>query len=152
MAPVRSRALDTLVDPRSVAIIGGASDRPFSLGQRAVANLLDHSDVEGRTIHLINRTSPQIRGIDTVPSVLDLPEAPDVAELVVPAAATLPVLRECAEIGVKYAVVFTSGFGEMGPEGKAAEARWPPWRGRAGCGSTVRTPPRACATTMPDWA
>ncbi|WP_026927058.1 acetate--CoA ligase family protein [Granulicoccus phenolivorans] len=121
MAPVRSRALDTLVDPRSVAIIG-ASDRPFSLGQRAVANLLDHSDVEGRTIHLINRTSPQIRGIDTVPSVLDLPEAPDVAELVVPAAATLPVLRECAEIGVKYAVVFTSGFGEMGPEGKAAEA------------------------------
>ncbi|MGF7234285.1 MAG: acetate--CoA ligase family protein [Frankia sp.] len=113
--------LSRLVDPRSVAIIG-ASDRPGSLGARSVANLLDHSDFTGTT-YLVNRAKPSIHGLSCYPSVRDLPEAPDVALLVVPATQTLPVLEDCAARGVGYAIVFTSGFGELGEEGKHAEAR-----------------------------
>jgi acetate---CoA ligase (ADP-forming) len=109
-----------LVDPRSVAIIG-ASDRSGSLGRRSVENLLDHSDFRGTT-YLISKSTPEIHGLKTFPSVRDVPAAPDLAMLVVPAAATLASLRECAERGVKFAIVFTSGFGEMGEEGRAAEA------------------------------
>ncbi|MFH5824638.1 acetate--CoA ligase family protein [Georgenia sp. AZ-5] len=112
--------LSRLVDPRSIAIIG-ASDRSGSLGARSVANLLDHSRFDG-TPYLISRTKDTIHGLPCYKSVLDLPEAPDVAMLVVPAAQTLSVLNECAERGVRYAIVFTSGFGEMGEEGKQAEA------------------------------
>lgn len=111
--------LSRLIDPSSVAIIG-ASDRPNSLGARSVANLLDHSDFHG-TPYLISRTKTKIHGRACHPSILDVPEAPDVAMLVVPAAQTLPVLTDCAERGVSYAVVFTSGFGELGGEGKAVE-------------------------------
>jgi acyl-CoA synthetase (NDP forming) len=112
--------LSRLVDPASVAIIG-ASDRPGSLGARTVANLLDHSDYTGRP-YLISRTKKTIHGLPCHESVLDLPEAPEVALLVVPAAQTLSVLADCAAKGVSYAMVFTSGFGEMGAEGKRAEA------------------------------
>lgn len=112
--------LSRLVDPASVAIIG-ASDRPGSLGARTVANLLDHSDFTGRP-YLISRTKKMIHGLPCHESVLALPEAPEVALLVVPAAQTLDVLADCAAKGVSYAIVFTSGFGEMGAEGKRAEA------------------------------
>ncbi|MFI6988608.1 acetate--CoA ligase family protein [Nonomuraea wenchangensis] len=119
MAPGPSD-LSRLVDPESVAIIG-ASDRPGSLGARTVANLLDHSDFTGRP-YLVSRTKKTIHGLPCHTSVLELPETPEVALLVVPAAQALTVLNECAEKGVRFAIVFTSGFGEMGEEGKRAEA------------------------------
>ena len=111
--------LARLVDPRSIAIIG-ASDRPGSLGSRTVANLLEHSDFGGRT-YLINPSREQIAGLRCYPGVNALPEAPDVALLVVPAQAILPVLRDCAAKGVRFAVVFSSGFGELGGAGREAE-------------------------------
>ncbi|MGT2492124.1 CoA-binding protein [Cupriavidus basilensis] len=52
----------------------------------------------------------------------DLKEAPDLAILAVRADMVLNTLRECGESGVKFAIVFTSGFGETGEEGRAAEA------------------------------
>ena len=109
-----------LVDPRSVAIIG-ASDRPGSLGARSVENLLVHSDFRG-TPYLISKTKPEIHGLKTFSSVAELPEAPDLAMLVVPAQSTMASLRECAARGVRFAIVFTSGFGELGEAGRAAEA------------------------------
>ncbi|MGI5159275.1 acetate--CoA ligase family protein [Microbispora sp. CA-102843] len=112
--------MSRLVDPESVAIIG-ASDRPGSLGARTVANLLDHSNFTGRP-YLVSRTKKTIHGLPCHTSVLELPETPEVALLVVPAAQALTVLNECAEKGVRFAIVFTSGFGEMGEEGKRAEA------------------------------
>lgn len=118
--PARTAGLARLVDPRSVAIIG-ASDRPGSLGARAVANLLDHSDFRG-TAHLVSRTRKEVHGIACRQSILDLPEPPDVAVLLVPAQQTLGVLADCARKGTSFAVVLTSGFGEMGADGKRAEA------------------------------
>lgn len=111
--------LARLVDPRSVAIIG-ASDRADSLGLRTVENLLDYSDFRGET-YLISRSKDELHGRRTFASIGDVPEAPDVALLVVPYQATIDTLRECAARGTRFAVVFTSGFGEMGEEGREAE-------------------------------
>lgn len=112
--------LSRLVNPRSIAIIG-ASDRPGSLGARTVGNLLDHSDFRGET-YMINPGRAELRDRPCYASIRDLPDAPDVALLVVPAAHTLDALRAAAERGTRFALVFTSGFGEMGEEGRAAEA------------------------------
>ncbi|MCP3730031.1 acetate--CoA ligase family protein [Sphingomonas sp. MG17] len=114
------RGLARLVDPGSIAIIG-ASDRPGSLGRRTVENLLDHSDFGGDCF-LISRSGAQIAGRAAYPSILDVPSAPDVAMLVVPATATLTTLRDCAARGVRYAMVFTSGFGEVSDDGRHIEA------------------------------
>lgn len=108
-----------LVDPRSIVIVG-ASDRAGSLGARTVENLLDYSDFHG-TPYLVSRSKPEIHGINCHKSVLDLPEAPDVALLVVPSEGVLPALRDAAARQTKFAVVFTSGFAEVGAEGRAAQ-------------------------------
>jgi acetate---CoA ligase (ADP-forming) len=117
--PPQEIPLARLVNPRSVAIIG-ASDRTGSLGSRTVENLLDYSDFGGEC-YLISRSKRFIGARPTYPSIREVPDAPDVALLVVPSDATLDTLRDCASRGVKYAVVFTSGFGEVDENGRQVE-------------------------------
>lgn len=113
--------LSRLVDPKSVVLVG-ASDRKESIGGRAFSNLVDESDFQG-VLYLVNPTKAEINGRKCYPSVSALPETPDVAVVGVPAAAVLPVLEECAEKGVRFVILFSSGFGEVGEEGKQAEAK-----------------------------
>jgi acyl-CoA synthetase (NDP forming) len=55
------------------------------------------------------------------PSVGDLPEAPDLAVVVVPAPRVAAVVEECGRKGVRAVVVVSAGFREIGPEGAARE-------------------------------
>jgi len=112
--------LHRLVSPRSVVIVG-ASDRAGSLGERTVSNLLDYSDFRGE-VYFINPNKPSIRDIKCFANVRDLPVAPDVAALVVPAKSVLTTLRDCAARGVRYSLVFSSGFAELGAAGQAVQA------------------------------
>jgi acyl-CoA synthetase (NDP forming) len=113
--------LSLLVNPRSVVLVG-ASDRKDSIGGRALSNLVDESDYHG-TLYLTNPTKDEINGRRCYRSVLELPEAPDVAVVAVPAPAVMQVLEQCAEKGVRFVILFTSGFGETGDEGKRLEAQ-----------------------------
>ncbi len=113
--------LSRLIRPRSIALVG-ASDRPNSIGERTLTNLLDHSEFDG-DIYLVNPTKDEIRGRRCWPSVAALPATPDLAVIVVPAAGVLTVAEECAARGVLFAIVLTSGFGEAGEEGERAQVR-----------------------------
>jgi acyl-CoA synthetase (NDP forming) len=55
-------------------------------------------------------------------SVLDVPDPVDIAVIVVPAKDCADVIRACGERGIRTAIVFASGFSEVGAEGRAAEA------------------------------
>jgi acetate---CoA ligase (ADP-forming) len=73
---------------------------------------------------LSGQSRPRHRaGADRVPSVEALPEAPDAAIIAVPGQGAVDAIEACAARGVKAAVVMASGFGELGAEGKAEEAR-----------------------------
>lgn len=111
--------LNLLFNPRSIAVVG-ASDKPASIGARTLDNLLVHSKFEG-DLFLVSTSRPEIAGRRCWRSVRELPSVPDVAVVVVPAAAVIEVIEQCAERGVKFAVVLTSGFGETGEEGRALE-------------------------------
>jgi acyl-CoA synthetase (NDP forming) len=113
--------LHLLFNPRSIAVIG-ASDKANSIGARTLENLLDHSTYDGE-IYLVSATRKELRGRPCYPSVMEVPTVPDVAMVVVPADVALGVLQQCADRGVKFAVVLTSGFSEAGPEGVALEAQ-----------------------------
>ncbi len=111
--------LSRLVLPRSIVLVG-ASDKPNSIGARTLENLTEHSSWHGR-LTLVHPTAKEIAGRRCVASVLELDAAPDVAIIAVPAGAAIDALRDCGKRGVKFAIVFTSGFGEMGEAGHAAE-------------------------------
>jgi acyl-CoA synthetase (NDP forming) len=117
MPPIHDLSL--LCQPRSVALVG-ASDDPASIGGRALVNLLKHSAFEGELM-LVNPRRDQVAGRRCWPDVASLPSTPDLVMVSVPAAHVNAALRQSAARGVKFAIVFSSGFGEAGPGGIALE-------------------------------
>jgi acyl-CoA synthetase (NDP forming) len=111
-------ALDRLLKPRSVAIVG-ASDKPGALGASVLANL-ERQGYDG-DIHLINPKRTEINGRPCVASIDDLPHGVDAAVLAIPRAAVLDTVRALAANGVGAAVIFSAGFAEGGPEGRAEQ-------------------------------
>ena len=113
--------LSRLIAPQSVAVIG-ASDRAHSVGCEALKNLSQHSDFTGE-IYPINPKRDTILGLKAYPDMASLPkDGVDVAMVCVPADRVLGALRDAADAGTQFAVVFTSGFAETGEAGKLIEA------------------------------
>jgi acyl-CoA synthetase (NDP forming) len=96
----------------------GASNNEASIGGWVFANLA--RAFEG-PLYPIHPRDDQVQGRPAYPSVAGLPEAVDLAVVVVPAPAVPAVIEDCATRGVGGAVVITSGFAETGPEGAALQ-------------------------------
>jgi acyl-CoA synthetase (NDP forming) len=112
--PVRAPGLpaQALFEPESVAVVGvPRSPRPGQLFLRALLT----PGYRGR-IYPVNPNAREILGIPCHPSVSSLPEVVDLAIIVVPTGLAASVVRECAEKGVKAAILFTAGFSELGTE------------------------------------
>lgn len=114
-----SDALQRMLSPKSIAIVGVSSD--FNkLNGRPMKFLLDKG--YAGAIYPVNPKYDEIAGIKCYASVMDLPEPADLAVVAVPAKLVLETVRQLGAANVASAVIFSSGFGEMGPEGKALEA------------------------------
>jgi len=72
----------------------------------------------GGDIHLVSRNRTEINGRACVPSIDDLPHGVDTAVLVVPQTAVIDAIAACGRRGVGAAVVFASGFAEVGEVGR----------------------------------
>ena len=111
-------SFEALFYPRSVAVIG-ASANPQKIGGLPV-RMLREMGYAGE-IFPVNPTASEIQGLRAWPSTRELPEAPDVAIVAVPAASVVASIRDCASRGVRAAVVFSSGFAEGGAAGLALQ-------------------------------
>jgi acyl-CoA synthetase (NDP forming) len=107
--------LTRLFTPRSVAIIG-ASERPGSIARHVVENLANHSHLAG-DLYLVNPSRAEVLGRPCVKEVADITEPVDVAVVVIPASGVVDAVKGCAEAGVSFVLILTSGFSEAGDEG-----------------------------------
>jgi acetate---CoA ligase (ADP-forming) len=110
--------LQPLFSPDSVAIVGASADT-HTLRGRTTQFLIEHG-YPGR-IYAVTRSQPEVFGLRSYATVAELPEAPDLAVVIVPAAYVVQTLEECGQKGVRAAVVISSGFAEE--RGAAAQAR-----------------------------
>jgi len=110
--------LTSLFRPRSVALVGVSDKSAFSM--IAYQNLVRFGLAE-RT-YLVNRRGAQTHGRSTVTSCTQIGEPVDVAYLMVPQAGTLAALDDAAAAGIRNACVLSSGYGEAGEAGRAAQA------------------------------
>ncbi|MBW1988201.1 MAG: CoA-binding protein [Deltaproteobacteria bacterium] len=111
--------LHRMVNPRSVALFG-ASNNFASMGTSILHSLL-HMGYEGR-VYPVHRTEETVQGLTAYKRVEDLPEAPDLAVIVLPTRVVAETLEACGKKGIRSAVVVTAGFREVGEEGAAREA------------------------------
>lgn len=110
--------LRPIFSPKSIAVIG-ASRSPTKLGFEILQNILV-SGYKGKVIP-INPEAPEILGISSLPSVLAVREDIDLAVIVVPAEFVPKVMTECAKKKVKGVIIISSGFGEVGEQGRRLE-------------------------------
>ncbi|WP_066364063.1 CoA-binding protein [Herbidospora mongoliensis] len=106
-----------LLAPRSVAVVG-ASTRPGSYGNQAVANLVA-AGFPG-PVYGVHPTAREVHGVPCVPAIGDLPIAPDALVIATPAATVPDLLRQAGERGCGGAVVLAAGFAEI-PEGRTLQ-------------------------------
>jgi len=113
-------SLEPLFHPSSVAVIGASAD-PAKLGGRSLRNLLQQP-FPG-PVYAINSRAEQVQGVPAYPSITAVPQPVDLAVVVVPGESVVTAIEQCAERGVKSAIVFSSGFAEVDEKGRAAQAR-----------------------------
>jgi acetyl coenzyme A synthetase (ADP forming)-like protein len=100
-----------LFEPRTVAVIG-ASHNPEKIGYKIVENILACG--YGGDVYPINPEGGEIMGINAYKSVADVADEIDVAVITIPAKYVYDAVKSCADKGVKFALVISSGFSEVG--------------------------------------
>ena len=109
--------LDHIVNAEAVALVG-ASDKEGSFGRLFLEGL---KEAGCKKIYPVNPKRDEILGIKAYPSISDVPDQVDLAILLTPTGVVLDLVKECVLNKVKGAIVFASGFGELGAEGRELE-------------------------------
>lgn len=112
--------LNKLLKPTSVAVIGASEKEEF--GGDVCRNILSY--VEDRShVYFIHPKRDSVFGVPCYKSISDVPENVDLMVICTSQKTVIPLLQEGAKKGVGGAVVFASGYGEVGTaEGKQNEA------------------------------
>jgi acyl-CoA synthetase (NDP forming) len=111
-------ALKALFSPRSIVVVGASTDFDKISG-RPLKALVDKG-FAGK-LYAVNPKYREIAGVPCLPDIGALPEGVDLAIVAVPAKRVAASIRALGARGVRAAVVFSSGFGEMGEAGHALE-------------------------------
>lgn len=110
--------LKTLLNPRSVAVIGASEDQT-KFGGRLYKTLLQHR-YDG-AVYPINPGRDTLFGLKTYPNIAATPTAPDMVVMALPRDKVKAEIIACAERGAKAGIIITSKFSDAGPEGLALE-------------------------------
>ena len=103
--------LKALFEPKSVAVVG-ASSNPAKIGHKVLSNILNggyHGEV-----YPVNPKGGEILGLKVYKRVAEIEGAVDLAVVVVPAPVVFDVVQDCAAAKVKFLIIITSGFSEVG--------------------------------------
>ena len=121
------RDLTPLIAPRSVAVVGASQRGPDPnlarepRGNRVIRNLKNFG-FEGR-IFAVNPKYTEVMDCPCYPDIASIPEPVDCVVSAVPNRHVPDLLESAAAAGVRAAVVFAAGFGEIGGDGKIRQAR-----------------------------
>src|SRR3954471_14879880 len=110
--------LDSFFAPGSIALIGASRDLEKIPGR--LLSMLRKNHYPGR-IYPINPNYGDIDGLKCYRSIAEVGQPIDLAIIIIPARAVLGALEQCAAVGVKNAVIISSGFAEEGGDSTAMQ-------------------------------
>jgi len=115
-----ANSVTPLLKPKSVAVVGASRD-PAAVGSMIFRHLLVNNFAG--TVYPVNNQAVSVNGVRAYPSVGELPEAPELVVVAVPAEKVLSVAETSIEAGAKGLVVVASGFSEAGSEGTVLQGK-----------------------------
>ena len=111
-----------LFHAESIVVIG-AKEASGSWGADAMRASIESARAKkGRRVYAVNPNETEVMGVCSYKTVLDVPDSVDLAVIVVPSKIVPQVFRQCAEKGIKAAVIISAGFSEVDGEGARLEA------------------------------
>lgn len=110
--------LDSFFAPDSIALIGASRDHEKIPGR--LLSMLRKNEYPGK-LYLINPNYDDIDGLKCYRSIADIGAPIDLAIIIIPARAVLGALEQCAAVGVRNAVIISSGFAEEGGDSAAMQ-------------------------------
>jgi acyl-CoA synthetase (NDP forming) len=114
----KASPLYPVANPRSIAFFG-ASNNYSSMGSIMLAS---HRSMGFQgLIYPVHPHEKEVQTCKAYPSILDVPEIPDLAVIVLPTAIVAKVLEECGRKGIRSAIIVSGGFREVGDQGRAME-------------------------------
>src|SRR5688500_5189208 len=113
-----SRSIARLLTPSSVAVVGASNDEG-KIGNALLRHLLDYGF--SGPVYPVNPGARHVRGVPAYADIEAITDDVDVAVLAVPAGEEGGAVGACRPRRVRGVVVVSGGFGETGPEGRAAE-------------------------------
>src|ERR1700720_1762268 len=111
-------SLTPLLAPRSVAIFGASND-PTRISGRSLRYFREAGYQGG--LYPINPTRATAQGPPASPDLASGPGEVDFGLIAVPANLAVEAMEACVKKGVRGVVMFTAGFAEIGPEGRATQ-------------------------------
>jgi len=109
------KQLHAFFSPKSVAVVG-ATKKISKAGHVIFKNFEENKSrdfFKGR-LFAVNPNEESILGIQSYPSLIDIPEEVELVVIVVPANVVPKIMQDAAAKKVKDVVIITSGFGEIG--------------------------------------
>jgi len=107
--------VNNLLNPRSIAVVGASQNEKKNGGR--LFRFIVENGYNGE-LYPINPRAEEIRGYKAYPSIKDVPGEVELACIIVDAKLVPKIMEECVEKGVKAAIIYSSGFAEVGDEGK----------------------------------
>jgi len=105
------QSLETFFKPTSIAVVG-ASKNPTKIGHAALKNILI-SDYQCK-LYPINPDEDEILGLKCYKKLTDVPGPVDLVLISVPSPIVAQIVKDCVAKKVKYIIIITSGFSEIG--------------------------------------
>ena len=118
-AQLSRSSLDALLDPKSVAVMGGSPRHPVR--RQLVANFADLRS-PARVV-AVNPNHASVDGVLCYPNLGAVPFVPDAVLIGLPAMPATEAIEQAAQLGVKAAVVLAGGFAETDKRGRGLQAR-----------------------------
>ena len=111
--------MEKFFNPSSVVVVG-ASNTTFNLGATICNLLKDYLQYSG-AVYAVNSKGEAVSGYPGFSSIMDLPQAPDLAVVIVSARNIPGIIRDCARKGIKRVIIESAGFSEGGQDGAAMQ-------------------------------
>ena len=118
MTELCSSPLYPIANPRSIAVFG-ASNNVMRMGTIMLTSMMSQG-YEGK-VYPVHPSEEHVLGLQAYPSVLDLPEVPDLALIILPTDIVCKTMDECGRKGIRHAIVVSGGFRESGSAGAAMQ-------------------------------
>src|SRR4030042_2926135 len=105
------QSLETFFRPKSIAVVG-ASKNPTKIGHATLKNIM----ISDYNCHLypINPNEDEILGLPCYKKITEVPGSIDLVLVCVPAPVVPQIIRDCVKKKVKWIILISSGFSEIG--------------------------------------